>query len=846
MGIIADFFSSFRRSGAQVTTDIQSVTRSGTVARPVSTWRPRTTRAIQRVRQRVATSIDRLSTSQKARFVNTEVRKIDSAIKRESRARIPSLKDIQMAGYKYGKSNPGAARLIYGSGNFGASVVKKAIPKDIGVPAGQAMFAFSDGAIHGVRNDPVKALAFVALPGVVGAGIKGAKYIPIARNIVKSEKAMKAAAYGFDIVYGHNVYTRVNAPVVSHYKDGRVLKETSKTMPDGSIQITQNIEQIPVTRKPNTSEKAERLGYIFSTEAGPMVFGAMGIQKVSKVRFKELSKKGVTTTKQTVKKLKKPSEIKKHVKEVKERRGVKKRHAEVRKKIKKSEAKAAKEKVEVLEVKKGELRLLKKTRAQLKKAEAKAKKKELAAIRKRLKKVNKDIKKASKKYKKEKAKEKEEVIEITKKGKVKKVTKTKAQIEKARIAELKKVEKKRTATAQHKAQIIKRKATIKKIQAKVDVLIAKLKVLKARLIEIYKRLSPAQRKARKARNDQIIKQIDDVIKARESVSSLKAKERAWLAQEKKIFAGQKVPAYPEKMEVKFYDKHAADLNRVNTKVAKTINFTERTIEYWKKPSVPMVDKGVKPKVSVPVKEIKPEKIALTKKIKAEWKKRDVELAKKTDQVSSSSNDLILLNKTKTQTAQASVKNIEVNLNKIDVKVKQIQRMKTGAAQKQKAKVLLKEVNKIRSDIELLIAVALAVKTVQKQLEKQKLKVILIQKQTIQQTTVTRQTNILKNIKQQIDKNRTLSILIPQSIQGAKAGVKTVTTTIQPIIQEPIPKLRTRTKIKPKPKIKIVPVIKPILLGLPKKPAKKKKKRKKKGVKEAYVRNPVPSLKAFLG
>jgi endonuclease V-like protein UPF0215 family len=249
--------------------------------------------------------VDRLSRDKKVQFITTQATRIDQAIKREAKAHIPTLKDIQMAGYRYGQKNPEAARLIYGSGNFGAGIVKKAIPPDIGVPAGQAMFAFSDGAIHGVRNDPVKALAFVALPGAVGAVVKGAKYIPIASKIVKSEKAMKAAAYGFDIVYSHNVYTRVNAPVVDSYKDGKVLSETSRTMPDGSIQITQKIEQIPVMRKPNTNEKADRLGYIFSTEAGPMVFGAMGIQKVSKVRFKELSKKGVTTTKTTVKKLKK-------------------------------------------------------------------------------------------------------------------------------------------------------------------------------------------------------------------------------------------------------------------------------------------------------------------------------------------------------------------------------------------------------------------------------------------------------------------------------------------------------------------------------------------------------------
>jgi len=306
MGLIADFFSSFSRSGAQVTADIQSVAQRGRVVRRAPTVRPRTRRAgIHRIKRRVVTAVSKLSRTRQVRFINTEARRIDTAIKRETKARIPTLRDIQMAGYKYGKKNPEAARLIYGSGNFGAGVVRKAIPKDIGVPVGQAMHAFSDGAIKGVRNEPVKTLAFLALPGAVGAVMKGAKYIPIASKIVKSEKAMKAAAYGFDIVYSHNVYTRVNAPVVDFYKDGKVLSETSKKMPDGSIQITQQIEQVPVMRKPNTNEKSERLGIIFSTEAGPMVFGAMGIQKVSKVRFKELGRKGVKTSKTTIRKLKK-------------------------------------------------------------------------------------------------------------------------------------------------------------------------------------------------------------------------------------------------------------------------------------------------------------------------------------------------------------------------------------------------------------------------------------------------------------------------------------------------------------------------------------------------------------
>ena len=57
-------------------------------------------------------------------------------------------------------------------------------------------------------------------------------------------------------------------------------------------------------------------------------------------------------------------------------------------------------------------------------------------------------------------------------------------------------------------------------------------------------------------------------------------------------------------------------------------------------------------------------------------------------------------------------------------------------------------------------------------------------------------------------------------------------------------VKTKVAVKVKPKIKIIPVIVPF--KLPKKPVKDKKKKKgKKGVKSSYVKNPVPSLAAFL-
>ena len=261
-------------------------------------------RARQVIKRHVVTAIKQLPKTKQVLFVKREATRVHEEIKKQTR-KIPTLQDIGMAGYKYGKAHPNSARLIYNSLDAKAKIIRKIVPKEAGIPVGKATFAFSDGAIKGIRNEPVKTLAFFALPGVAGVAIKGARYIPIASKMVKSERAMRAAAAGFNIVYTHNVYTRVNAPVLDYYKDGKVLSETSKKLQDGSIQITQNIEQVPVMRKPTTSEKSERLGYVFSTEAGPMVFGAIGVSKVSSARFKELSKTGVKTTKTTIKKLKK-------------------------------------------------------------------------------------------------------------------------------------------------------------------------------------------------------------------------------------------------------------------------------------------------------------------------------------------------------------------------------------------------------------------------------------------------------------------------------------------------------------------------------------------------------------
>lgn len=268
-------------------------------------------------------------------FINRETDRINTEVKKVS-GKIPTLRDINIAGYKYAQKHPTSARIMYNSMDEMARVVRKVVPKEAGIPIAKSTYAFADGTLKGVRNEPIKTLAYFALPGVAGAAMKGARYVPVASKIVKSEKAMKAVAGVLGIAYTHDVYTRVNAPVLSRYKKG-AYAETYQTQPNGSIKVTTNIEMVPVTRKPTTSEKAERLGYIYSTEVGPMAWGAVGVNKISKIRFKELSKKGVRTTKKTVKTIKKPSEIKKYISNTKAKRVKTKKIKETRKRIAKAE-----------------------------------------------------------------------------------------------------------------------------------------------------------------------------------------------------------------------------------------------------------------------------------------------------------------------------------------------------------------------------------------------------------------------------------------------------------------------------------------------------------------------------
>lgn len=106
--------------------------------------------------------------------------------------------------------------------------------------------------------------------------------------------------------------------------------------------------------------------------------------------------------------------------------------------------------------------------------------------------------------------------------------------------------------------------------------------------------------------------------------------------------------------------------------------------------------------------------------------------------------------------------------------------------------------------------------------------------------------IVKTITKQITSTQTLVLELTKTKIKTKVITKPKVKT--KVITKPKIKTIVKTKVITKPKVKtdVVPVLKPLLLIPKKTPTKKKKKKVKKGVKEAFVKNPVPSLKAFLG
>ena len=899
MGLISDFFNSFSQSGDQVTKDIQSITRTGRPTRgPLK--KPRTRRAaIQR--RHMVPAVSQLSRSRQVRFINTETRRIDTAIKRESKARIPTLRDIQMAGYKYGKKNPEAARLIYGSGNFGAGIVKKAIPKDIGVPVGQAMYAFSDGAIKGVRNEPVKTLSekflkpksmkpkdikkreeklktwqqkdlpkwvtdfvgdplklsgrdrkivlpfygktsaealqqkqattsflnyvakeiktnpekvvlFLALPPTLRVAGRGIQAAGITKLITKvphgtliTRRAVQLVSAGLGVAYTKNMYDRVTEPIFTNYKDGKTTT-TQKRLPNGDIEITTTVEQIPQFRKPTLAEQNERMGGIFATELAPLAISHKiinrGIKKgytkpdtpKSKVKISTKIKRAGKVIKTTPAKIKTvPKKIKTKAQKAKEARAKKKRHEKLKKRHEKLKKRTMKEKVYVLEeTAKGELKLVRKKRSKILEDQRKAKAKERKAIQKRLDKVEKDIKKAEAKAKNQ------EVLTVkkTKKGDKLEIT-TKAKLEKAKAKakakELKDIKKRHEKAAKDlkKPKIVKLSNSTYNNINKLSKLKAKLKALVTKIRNI-----PASIARRLGINKaQEIKKINILIRETDAVKSYIIMVQKGTSKTVIVKHLKKLPE--NKLQV-------LDIKTGN--IIKKIESTTKDIELKvikpsKKPSTEY--KEVKTGDGmIQLQKVKHIQKATTKIIKIT--KADIKAVEKMN----AEAKVILIRKAKTKAA-------------VRIKYKQLQKVNTRIKTKQKQLLIYRQ-----------------------QLKENKTK--LKQKQTILLTLV--------KIQKPVDKTRTRRIIlsIPRYIELIDHVIVQITRTLEMVsvveiaIEEIIPKPHPPITPVYKPPVKppVVPVPK---LLIPIKPsAKKKKKRKKKGVKEAFVENPIPSLKAFIG
>lgn len=796
-------------------------------------------------KKRVLTAITQLPQSKQVLFVKREATRVHEEIKKQTR-KIPTLQDIGMAGYKYGKAHPNSARLIYNSLDAKARIIRKIVPKEAGIPAAKAMFAFSDGAIKGIRNEPVKTLAFFALPGVVGVAGKVAKGIPVASKLIKSEKAMKAAAIGFDIVYSHNVYTRVNAPVLDYYKDGKVISETSKTLPDGSIQISQKIEQIPVMRKPKTDEKAERLGYVFSTEAGPMVFGAMGLQKVSKVRFNELARKGVKTTKTTVKTITKPSEIKRvtqqKVSDIKKAKKIK----ELRKRRAAVEEKVLKEKIKTLEVTKtGELKLLETNRSKLLKEQAKAKGKERIDTQKRLKEVEKNIKTAEKKALQKKVK----TVEVTKTGKLKVVIKTRKQvlkdIEKAKAKEAKELKKR-----QKKAEKI---AETKKVKVLKVTKKGELKLLETNRSKLLKEQAKAKGKERIA----IQKRLKKVEKELAFKQAFKPKKKTVTLSDSAYSNITKLSKLKAKSNAQI-----AKIGAIPTHVAKRIGLNKS--KEIKRLTVRLRETDVVKSYFVLVKKGVPKNTAVEKLQKLPENKLQV-LDTKTGtiikNIEKTVDDIELRVIKPSKKPPTEYKEVKMAKGMVQLqKVVQKQEIKTVVLAKTELKALQKLNTEAKSIVKTKPKTKTAQKIKQKQLTKVNTKIKSKRKQLLQLRFKLRSNNT--KLKQ---KHRLLTILISKQKGAEKAKTKEIITIInrQITINNDVIGFVTETIVvpvpkeiiipvpipKPKPKIKIIPVPRIIPVGVPiKKKVKPKKKKKMTATqyRDWFVKNEIPTLKSLYG
>lgn len=282
----------------------------------------------------------------------------------------------------------------------------------------QAMTYFSNNVYKDVKNNPAKAAFFFMIGKYshVGGKVLQAKYVKkllkkIPQGELIAKRTLQAISYALGVTYTINIYNRVTEPVVTGYKDGKILSTESKTLPNGDIQITQEIEQIPITRKPTGLEQHTRMGGIFATELLPLHLGIKAVDRGIKSGYKPEPKpkqkvkvitkikragKIIKTTPAKIKTLpgkviKAPTKIKTKAQKAKETRAIKKRHEKLAKDIKVADKKFLKEKVKVLKVTKGELQLLRIKRSKLLKDQVKAKGKERTLIQKRIKQVEREL-----------------------------------------------------------------------------------------------------------------------------------------------------------------------------------------------------------------------------------------------------------------------------------------------------------------------------------------------------------------------------------------------------------------------------------------------------------------------
>jgi hypothetical protein len=484
------------------------------------------------------------------------------------------------------------------------------------------------------------------------------------------------------------------------------------------------------------------------------------------------------TTKKTVKKITRPSEIKKYIKK----------------------KKVMREKVPVLKVTaKGKLKILKKRRSQLPKDEAKARGKERKELQKRLDKVEKDIKVAEAQALKEKVK----VLEVTKKGELRLLEKT-------------------------RKQLIKQEAKAKGKE---------LKAIQKRLKKVEKEL--AFKEAFKP-SKQVVKLSNLAYNNINRLSKLKAQLKALIA---------KIRAIPTAVAKRIGLNKSKEIKKINILVRETDAV---------KTYIVMIQKGTSRKIIV---------THLNKLPTSELKVMDTKTGKIIKKIESTTKDIEL--KVVKPSKKPDVKYKEVKVSKGQVQlVKEIQKSVTKTITITKADI--KAAQKLNAEMKAVVKVKpktkTAVKIKHRNIQKVNAKIKAKQKQlmiyrqqlrTAKTKLKQKQTILIALVGKQklLEKARTrrIILIIPRYIEDIDHAIAQITKTIDLVApvqiprEEIIPIPRKIPRLKPPKKVIVPPVVPVPKLLIPiKAPVKKKKKRKKKGVKEAYVRNPVPSLKAFLG